>query len=246
MSWHSLFSLIGMILGSFLSLRLARYLVKDDRVYPFAIAVVLSGLVGARITHIVDNPGVYNGDVMKMIDLSRGGIGTMGAPIGSSIGGYLACVALRLPKGFMFDTTVIGIALGEGIGRIGDIINGEHHSIACSGLPWCVRYTGPHTLGQATPVHPIGAYDALLMFGTAVILYLYWRRVRGRPPESRVYWAYLLLLGASRFLQGFVRVEPIVAFGWTEAQILSVVYAIAGVVMLLWLTSRERSRVLVT
>jgi prolipoprotein diacylglyceryltransferase len=149
-------------------LRLARYLVRDDRVYPFAIAVVLSGLAGARIAHIIDNPGVYGGDIMKMLDLSRGGIGTMGAPIGSSIGGLLACIALRLPKGFMFDVTVIGIALGEGIGRIGDIINGEHHSVACSGIPWCVRYTDPHTLGQATPVHPIGVYDALLMFGMAL------------------------------------------------------------------------------
>ena len=243
MSWHSLFSLVGMVVGSLVSLRLARYLVKDDRVYPFAIAVVLSGLVGARIAHIVDNPGVYGGDVVKMIDLSRGGIGTMGAPIGSSVGGYLACVALRLPKGFMFDVTVIGIALGEGIGRIGDIINGEHHSIACSALPWCVRYTAPHTLGQATPVHPIGVYDALLMFGVSVVLFLFWRRVRGRPPESRVYWAYLLLLGAGRFLQGFVRVEPVVAYGWTEAQILSVIYLVAGGAMLWWLTSRDRMRV---
>ena len=243
MSWHSLFSLVGMVVGSLVSLRLARYLVKDDRVYPFAIAVVLGGLIGARIAHIVDNPGVYGGDVAKMIDLSRGGIGTMGAPIGSSVVGYLACVALRLPKGFMFDISVIGIALGEGIGRIGDIINGEHHSVACSGLPWCVRYTNPHTLGQATPVHPIGAYDALLMFGIFVALIVLWRRVRGRTPESRVYWAYLLLLGASRFLQGFVREEPIVAYGWTEAQILSVSYLIAGGTMLWWLTLHDRARV---
>lgn len=242
MSWHSLFSLVGMVLGSLVSLRLARYLVRDDRVYPFAIAVVLSGLAGARIAHIIDNPGVYGGDITKMLDLSRGGIGTMGAPIGSSIGGLLACIALRLPKGFMFDVTVIGIALGEGIGRIGDIINGEHHSVACSGIPWCVRYTDPHTLGQATPVHPIGVYDALLMFGVFAVLYLLWRRVRGRPPESRVYWAYLLLLGAGRFLQGFVRMEPIVAFGWTEAQILSVIYMVAGGAMLLWLSSKERAQ----
>ena len=148
-SWHSLFSLVGMLLGSAVSLRLARFLVRDDRVYPFAIAVVIGGLAGARAAHIIDNPGVYGGDVLKMIDLSRGGIGTIGAPIGSSIAGLLACAALRLPTGFMFDITVIGIALGEGIGRIGDIINGEHHSVACAGLPWCVRYTDPNTLELA-------------------------------------------------------------------------------------------------
>ena len=92
-------------------------------------------------------------------------------------------------------------------------------------------------------MHPIGVYDALLMFAAFVVLYAYWRRVRGRPPESRVYWAYLLLLGAGRFLQGFVRVEPIVVNGWTEGQILSVAYMVAGAVMLVWLTAHDRVRV---
>ena len=66
---------------------------------------------------------------------------------------------LRLPIGFMFDIAVIGIALGEAIGRIGDVINGEHHAVACTGLPWCVRYTHVATLGQTEYVHPVAVYD---------------------------------------------------------------------------------------
>ena len=231
-----------MIAGSVVSFRCARYLVKDERVYPFAIAVVVGGIAGARAAHIADNWSYYDGDLLKMLDLSRGGIGTMGAPIGSSVAGLVAGRWLRLPLGFMFDISVIGIALGEAIGRVGDIINGEHHAIACSGLPWCVRYTNPATLGQSTPVHPIGLYDALLMAGVFVVLLAFWRRVRGRPPESRVYWAYLLLLGAGRVLQGFVRTEPAVLFGWTEAQILGVLYVLSGASMLVLLTARSRHR----
>lgn len=239
-SWHSLFSFVGMILGSIVSFRCARYLVKDDRLYPFAFFVVFGGIAGARAAHIADNYSYYDGDILKMLDLSRGGIGTMGAPIGSSIGGLIAARWLRLPTGFMFDVSVIGIALGEAIGRIGDIVNGEHHSVACDGLAWCVRYTSPTTLGQSTPVHPIGAYDALLMLGVFLVLYAYWRRVRGHPPESRVYWAYLLLLGAGRLAQSFVRVEPAILAGWTEAQLLGIVYALAGSGMLAFLTRRAR------
>jgi phosphatidylglycerol:prolipoprotein diacylglycerol transferase len=228
-----------MLIGGFLSIRLARYLVRDERVYLFAIAVVISGLIAARIAHVVDNWSTYEGDISKMASFAGGGIGTMGAPIGSTIAGYLAAKRLRLPMGFMFDVTVIGIALGESIGRIGDIINGEHHATACD-LPWCVRYTSPLTLGQDTPVHPIGIYDALLMLGVFLVCYAYWRRVRGRPPESRVYWAYLLGLGAGRFIESFVRLDPVVAFGWQEGQILGAVYAVAGAMMLVVLTRRER------
>lgn len=239
-SWHSLLSLVGMLVGSWVSIRCARYVVKDERVYPFAIAVVLGGIAGARVAHIVDNPGTYAGDVLKMLDLSRGGIGTMGAPIGSTVAGYTAARVLRLPVGFMFDVTVIGISLGEAIGRVGDIINGEHHGIACAGLPWCVRYTSPVTLGQPTPVHFIGLYDAVLMVAAFVLLLALWRRVRLHPPEGRVWSAYLLILGTGRLLQGLVRVEPVVAFGWTEAQILGAVYALFGIVMLVVLTRRAR------
>lgn len=200
--------------------------------YLFAVAVIAGGLAGARVAHVLDNWPVYAGDLLKMISFSGGGIGTMGAPLGSTVAGYLAARWLRLPVGFMFDITVIGIALGEAIGRIGDVMNGEHHGAACEGLLWCVRYTNPATLGQSTPVHPIGLYDALLMLAIFGALSVYWMRVRGRPPESRVWAAYLLLLGTGRFLESFLRLDPIVLGGLQQAQILGLGYALAGGLML--------------
>jgi phosphatidylglycerol:prolipoprotein diacylglycerol transferase len=201
-------------------------------VYPFAIAVVIGGLLGARAAHVTDNWSIYAADPLRALQFWSGGIGTMGAPIGSSIAGFLAARALRLPMGFMFDISVIGIALGEAIGRIGDIINGEHHSIACAGLPWCVRYTHPSTLGQSTSVHPIGLYDGLLMAAIFVTLLWYWRRTRGRPPESRIYWGYLLLLGAGRFLESLLRTDPLFVDNLQQAQLLGLIYVVLGAVML--------------
>jgi len=227
-----------MVFGSIVSFRCARYLVKDDRIYPFAIAVVVGGLLGARAAHVIDNWEIYETRPLEVLSFWSGGIGTMGAPIGSTIAGFVAARLLRLPVGFMFDISVIGIALGEAIGRIGDIINGEHHAIACSGLPWCVRYTNPATLGQTDYVHPVSAYDSLIMVVIFVVLVAYWRRVRGRPPESRVYWAYLLLLGGFRFLTSFLRLDPLFIDGLQQAQLLGLIYAIGGGIMLPILTAR--------
>ncbi|OLC03545.1 MAG: hypothetical protein AUI15_02135 [Actinobacteria bacterium 13_2_20CM_2_66_6] len=229
-----------MIVGSYVSFRAARYLIRDDRVYPFAIAVVLGGLLGARAAHVIDNWEIYETRPLEVLAFWSGGIGTMGAPIGSTIAGFIAARVLRLPIGFMFDISVIGIALGEAIGRVGDIINGEHHAIACSGLPWCVRYTDPATLGQTDYVHPVAAYDGLIMLVIFVALVAYWRRVRGRPPESRVYWAYLLLFGGFRFLTSFLRLDPLFIDGLQEAQLLGLIYAVAGGIMLPLLSARRR------
>jgi len=216
--------------------------VRDERVYPFAIAVVLGGLFGARIAHVTDNWSTYAADPLRALQFWSGGIGTMGAPIGSSIAGFLTARALRLPLGFMFDISVIGIALGESIGRIGDIINGEHHSIACAGLPWCVRYTHPSTLGQSTSVHPIGLYDGLLMVAIFLVLLSYWRRIRGRPPESRIYWGYLLLLGLGRFFESYLRTDPLFVDNLQQAQALGLIYIAAGAVMLPILAMRSTQK----
>jgi phosphatidylglycerol:prolipoprotein diacylglycerol transferase len=237
-SWHSFFAFVGMLVGGLVSIRCARYLVRDERVYPFAIAVVIGGLIGARIAHVTDNWALYANDPVEALQFWSGGIGTMGAPIGSTISGYLAARWLRLPVGFMFDVTVIGIALGEAIGRVGDLINGEHHSVPCADLVWCVRYTHADTLGQSTSAHPIGAYDGLMMLAVFVLLYLYWRRVRGRPPEGRVWLAYLLLLGGGRFLLSFLRTDPVFLAGLQQAQVLGLLYLGAGAVTLPLLTRR--------
>jgi phosphatidylglycerol:prolipoprotein diacylglycerol transferase len=213
-----------MLVGSFVSIRCARYLVRDERIYPFAIAVVIGGLIGARIAHVTDNWAIYQSDPLRALQFWGGGIGTMGAPIGSTISGYVAARWLRLPMGFMFDISVIGIALGEAIGRVGDIVNGEHHSVPCLDLPWCVRYMHPNTLGQSTSVHPIGVYDGLLMLAIFIAIYLYWRRIRGRPPEGRVWLAYLLLLGGGRFLLSFLRTDPLFLDGLQQAQVLGLLY----------------------
>ena len=233
-AWHSLWSLVGMGAGSWLSFRLARRLVKDERIYPFAISVVIGGLIGARTGHIADNWPYYSAHPDQLLAFWNGGVAVAAAPIGSAIAGWIAAKRLRLPVGFMFDITVIGIVLGEAIGRIGDIINGEHHAIACSGLPWCVRYTNPATLGQTTFVHPVVAYDLLVDLLILAILLRYWARVRGHAPEGRVFWLYLVLYGGFRFATSFLRLDPIVFAALQEAQLLGLSYVLAGIPALIW------------
>jgi phosphatidylglycerol:prolipoprotein diacylglycerol transferase len=242
LAWHSIFAFVALLIGSFLSIRLARYLIRDQRVYAFSIAVIVGGLIGARIAHVVDNWPIYQGDVLKIVSFAGGGIGTMGAPLGSTIAGYLACRALRLPVGFMFDITVVGIALGETIGRFGDIVNGEHHGTACAApLGICASYTSPVTLGQLGPVHFIGLYDSLLMLAVFLVLWRYWHRVRGHSPEGRVWALYLVLFGLGRFVESFVRQDPVVALGLQEAHFLGLAYALAGAGFLAW-AHRQRPK----
>ncbi len=239
-AWHSVFSFVALVVGSQVSFACARYLVRDQRIYPFALAVVVGGLASARLGHVADNWPRYAGDPLQIVAFWNGGIAVTAAPIGSAIGGFVAAKRLGLPVGFLFDISVIGITLGEAIGRLGDVVNGEHHAVACAGLPWCVRYTHPATLGQADFVHPVVAYDLLLDLVLFAILLAAWRRWRGRPPESRVFWLYLLLYGAGRFVTSFLRLDPVVLAGLQEAQLLAIIYVAAAAIALPLLTRPAR------
>lgn len=227
-SWHSVFSLLGSAVAIAVAVRLSRFLVRDERVYPFAIATLLGGLVTARIGHIADNWPAYADAPERMLAFWGGGIAVTAAPIGSTIAAALAARRLRLPTGFMLDVSAIGIVIGLAVGRIGDVINGEHHAVACAGLAWCVRYTHSETLGQSTPVHPVVVYDGLWDLVIAAAALAYWRRVRGRPPEGRAYLLVLGLYGAGRFVSSFLRLDPVLAAGLQEAQLLGLAYALVA------------------
>lgn len=237
-AWHSIFSFVGAVVAVLIAIRLARHLIRDDRPWPYMIAVCLGGLVTARLGHVADNWASYADDPMKIASFAGGGIAVTAAPIGSTIAGIVMSRILRLPTGFMLDVAAIGIVVGLAIGRVGDVINGEHHAVACA-LPWCVRYTHPETLGQATFVHPVVAYDALLDLVIAAVAYRYWLRVRGRPPEGRAYLLILGTYGVGRLLSSFLRLDPVVLGGLQEAQILGLVYACIAF-PLLWRFSKAR------
>ena len=160
-----------------------------------------------------------------------------GAFAGSSIAGLIVARRLRLPVGFLFDVTVIGIALGLAIGRIGDVMNGEHHAVACTDLPWCVRYTHPSTLGQREFVHPVALYDLvwdLVIFAVTLVFY---RRIRGQPPEGRVYWLHGALYGGGRAVTQVLRLDPSV-LGIQTAQLIGGAELLIGAAMLALLSRR--------
>jgi phosphatidylglycerol---prolipoprotein diacylglyceryl transferase len=238
LAWHSIFSFAGSVVAVLIAIRLSRHLIRDDRPWPYMIAVCLGGLVTARLGHVADNWAIYANDLTRIATFAGGGIAVTAAPIGSTIAGLVMARILRLPTGFMLDVAAIGIVVGLAIGRIGDVINGEHHAVACSALPWCVRYTHPETLGQSTFVHPVVAYDGLLDLVIAAVAYRYWLRVRGRPPEGRAYLVVLGTYGVGRFLSSFLRLDPVVLGGLQEAQILGLAYALVAF-PLLWRFSRR-------
>jgi phosphatidylglycerol:prolipoprotein diacylglycerol transferase len=205
---------------------------------------VVAGIIGARLVHVVDQQSYYVAHPEQILFIWTGGIAVWGAAIGGVLGGLAVALRRRVAIGFGADAAVAGIGLGFAIGRIGDIIKGEHHATACTppaGI--CVTYAHPDTLGQGPafadarfspgPVHLAVAYDmAWNLAGVALVLWLR-RTTAGRWSEGAIFWLWMLWYAVGRFALGFLRTgDPNYAFGLREDQVIAILVAAAAIPML--------------
>ena len=241
-TWHGVFSVLGILAAA----RVAQLLLKPegitaDRVYDLAVWMVVAGLIGARLLYVWENYQQFAGAWQRVFFINEGGISQWGGIFGGLVGGYLWCLRSRIDYRLILDVAGPGCALGFAIGRIGDVINGEHHAID-SNLPWAVEYVNDRTLGEpGRIVHPEVAYELIfnaIVFGTAIITYRWFKR---RLPVGVTGLIWLSVYAIGRFALSFLRKDSLV-LGLRQAQWASLaMVAVSLVVIAIWMLRSGRA-----
>jgi phosphatidylglycerol---prolipoprotein diacylglyceryl transferase len=131
--------------------------------------------------------------------------------------------------------------IGLAIGRIGDVINGEHHGTPTN-LPWGVEYVNPDTLGQpGLVVHPEVAYEMILTLVIFGALLPFHQRLKARLPSGVLGLTYLGLYGIGRFFLSYYRTDPAIFAGLRQAQLASLLMVVIAVVAIPILFRRRRA-----
>ena len=229
LSWHGFFTFVAVAVSVFLVHRWGtREGLLGDPILSVALWAIIGGIMGARAVHVVDFWGeIYADDPLQVIYVWQGGIAIFGAIVGGFIGGasyiiirnsgwFLALWARffrfageahRAPLpgvGALADIAVPALLLSMAIGRVGDIINGEHFA-KFSELPWAVVYTHPDSPGLLRPAsHPAVAYELLF---DLVLLAVIWPLRRRLRPQGMFFALYGALYSTGRFFLGFLREE---------------------------------------
>jgi phosphatidylglycerol:prolipoprotein diacylglycerol transferase len=229
LSWHGLFSAIGVIAGVTIGVRVAAEAgASEEGAYNLALWSVGGGIVGARLFHVIDNWSYYSQHPGQILLINEGGIAIYGAVIGGILTGFVYALRTKLAVAKVADGGAIGLILGQAIGRIGDVINGEHHGKPLD-APYAVVYTHPNTLGElGLPVHLAVGYE---LVWDVLVFVLLWS-MRGRVRDGVIFWTYVLLYGLGRFWISFYRYDTIQAFGLSQAQLIAVVGFVVAAVML--------------
>jgi len=244
-TWHGFFTAVGVLAGIWYVTRLAteRGFTEDD-IMSLALWCVVGGIVGARVFHVIDAWEFYASNPVAILRVNEGGLAIWGTIVGGPIAGtiYARRNGLSVPR--LLDICGLGLILGMAIGRLGDVVNGEHHGVAPSiPIPWSVMYTHPMTLGEpGLAVHLAVGYELVWdMFVFAVCSWLLYRRVL--PRDSMVFWAMIALYSAGRFVVQFFRIDTPFIFGISQAQFLAfAVGAIAVWILVYQWTQASRER----
>ena len=194
LSWHGIFTALGVAFAVFGTARLARDRGMDPQVvYSCAAWAVPGGVVGARLVHVFDNWSYYINDPVKIFTIWNGGVGLWGALLGGTITGVTWAILNKQSVGKIADIAAPMMLVAQTIGRVGDVINGEHFSTRTS-LPWGWVHThanwpGLNTGRPAIPVsesgselayHPSVAYE---MVGDVLLFFRH--HAAHRPGEAR-------------------------------------------------------------
>lgn len=205
--------------------------------------VTVAGIVGAKLWHVFDTPGLPSILMQRPLEvlLDRAGF--------AWFGGLVAAILVLMWQGRvakvgalgMLDLAAPAAAVGYGVGRIGCLLSGDGDYGINTKLPWGVHMAAnalappvpPNALVQPTPI-----YEFIVAL---LIAWYLWRRGRTDKPVGQITGEYLIWTGLARFLVEFIRINPRIYFGMSNAQVASIGSMIAGAVLIVWAQRRSKT-----
>ncbi len=193
---------------------------------PLMLTVVIAGLLGAKLDAICfGSPSL---SVARRTGFE--GYSFLGGFIVASFAAFGFRKVYKLPWKAFDGIFCTGIAYA--IGRIGCFLAGDGDYGTATNLPWGVAF--PRGLVPTMlPVHPTMLYSAV--WESCLFAGLW---VLSKPKQRPTLWPgallgmYLLGTGAGRFGVEFISINPVLAFGLKESQLISLLVMSVGIAVL--------------
>lgn len=238
---------IGMLCGIALVIHEAKRTGQNPELYyDFALCAIISAIVGCRIYYVAFEWSYYSQHPLEIFNLRQGGL----AIYGGIIGGLICLVVFaRIRKAnikLMADTAVLGLVLGQIIGRWGNFFNREAFGGYSDGLlAMQIRldeaaYTTPELLEkmvvvdgvQYIQVQPTFLYESLWNAGVLIVLLLYRRH---KKFDGEIFLLYLFGYGIGRFIIEGFRTDQLLLphIGLPVSQVLSGCLVIVSAVVII-------------
>ncbi len=236
-------------------------LLTGEESFDLAFYILLAGLAGARLLHVLQNFERFSGHPLDMIAIWDGGLVWYGAAVAGTFFGWYWIAKRKRDLWTASDSLALAVPLGHAIGRLGCFAAGCDYGKVVEGgtasVPWAVHFPGkdPYSLvpkdlridpesGDPVWLHPTQLYLAL--FNLLVFALLFWidrKRKKGAFP-GRLSALYLITyaLGRAGIEHWRGDADRGLYFGGAVSfsQVVSALVLVAGILMYRTLKGRIR------
>lgn len=263
-AFYGLIIAFGIIMGILISCREAKITGQNPNDYiDFAIYAVIFSIIGARLYYVIFSWDYYKNNPAEIINIRNGGMAIYGAVIAACITCFIYTRIKKMSFLKIADTGVLGLLLGQIIGRWGNFFNREafgqvtsnHNPLAMRIYfdDWFSRAQVPDAVADGMKkitgkslwelkyiqVQPTFLYESLwnLMVLTLILIFR-----KKKKFDGEVFLWYLMGYGLGRaIIEGFRTDQLIMPFtGWPVSQALSVMLCVVATAI--WVIKRIKKQ----
>lgn len=240
--WYSLIVLTAIAVGIWLVAReAARKGFKKEDIYDISMWIVMGGLVGARLFHVLDHLDEFAGNPIRALYIWEGGLAIWGGVAGGLIVGAILAYrrGWRFPR--LLDAAAPGLVLAQAIGRVACVITGDAMGKPTSG-PFGFAYTSPNAMVPQLGVFytPMPVYEIIANLAIFVLL---WNMRKKNWPDGLLFLGYLVLYSVERFFLAFTSSYQIMAYGLTQSQIVALLSLVVAIPLIIRTIRQSRQTV---
>ncbi len=235
--WYSICIFLGMLCACIvIYFEARRRKIEEEFIINWAFNTIIFSVIGARLYYVLFNLSYYKSNIIEIFEIWNGGLAIHGGIIAGGIFTIFYSRKHKVETLKLFDIVVVGLILGQAIGRYGNFFNQEAYGAITTaaklkslGVPKFI-IDGMYILGEYR--EPTFFYESIWnLFGFIALLLI--RRYK-YIKVGQITGCYMIWYGLIRFIIEGKRIDSLMLGNFKMAQIVSIIMIISGIVLFIY------------
>lgn len=244
--WYSIFILLGILAAAIIIYRECKKQgITSDEFTDLLFNTVIFGIIGARIYYVLFNLPYYMNNKIEILEIWHGGLAIHGGLLFGALYVLYFCKKHKMNSLKLLDMIVVGVIIGQAIGRWGNFLNKEafgpvttYASLKSNLIPEFI-INGMKILGQYH--EPTFYYESLWNIDGFIILLMVRRNKKLRV--GQLTGIYFLWYSIGRLYIESLRMDSLMISNFKVAQLVSILLIILGIYLIIRPKLRKNTKI---